>query len=118
MRASLQAGEKVLSEELAAYFPSRFWPWANMGNLVVTSNRILCEPSVFSRFLDVFSHCLDTVEIQLAEIVTVSTARCLGASPTVCVTIADGKTSYLCFFSRQHLIETIKSAAPHLNHEP
>ena len=49
MRASLQAGEKVLSEELAAYFPSRFWPWANMGNLVVTSNRILYEPSVFSR---------------------------------------------------------------------
>ncbi len=76
MRASLQAGEKVLSEELAAYFPSRFWPWANMGNLVVTSNRILYEPSVFSRFLDVFSHCLDTVEIQLAEIVTVSKARC------------------------------------------
>jgi hypothetical protein len=89
-----------------------------MGNPAVTSSRILYKPSVFSRFLDVFSHCLDTVEIQLAEIVTVSTARCLGASPTVCVTIADGKTSYLCFFSRQHLIETIKSAAPHLNHEP
>ena len=118
MRASLQAGEKVLSEELAAYFPSRFWPWANMGNLVVTSNRILYEPSVFSRFLDVFSHCLDTVEIQLAEIVTVSKARCLGVSPTVCVTIPDGKTSCFCSFSRQHLIETIKSAAPHLNHEP
>ena len=111
MRASLQAGEKVLSEELAAYFPSRFWPWANMGNLVVTSNRILYEPSVFSLFLD-------TVEIQLAEIVTVSKARCLGVSPTVCVTIADGKTSCFCSFSRQHLIETIKSAAPHLNHEP
>ena len=95
MRASLQAGEKVLSEELAAYFPSRFWPWANMGNLVVTSNRILCEPSVFSRFLDVFSHCLDTVEFQPAEFVTVSKTRCPGVSPTMCVTIADGRTS--CF---------------------
>ncbi len=96
MRASLQAGEKVLSEELAAYFPSRFWPWANMGNLVVTSNRILDEPSVFSRFLDVFSHCLDTVEIQLAEIVTVSKARCLGSLPD-CVRHNRRRQNFLFF---------------------
>jgi hypothetical protein len=110
MKANLQAGEELLSEELSAYFPSRFWPWANMGNLVVTSKRILYEPSVLSFFLN-------TVEIQLAELVTVSKARCLGFSPTVCVTTTDCRTSYFSSFSRENLIETITSAAPHLNHE-
>jgi hypothetical protein len=111
MRAKLQAGEKVLSEELSAYFPSQLWPWANVGNLVVTNNRIIYEPSVLAFFLD-------TVEIRLTDLLAVSKARCLGLSPTVCVTTTDGRTSYFASFSRQHLIETINSAAPHLNREP
>jgi hypothetical protein len=111
MKVNLQVGETVLSEELSAYFPSRLWPWGNFGNLVVTNKRILYEPSAFSFFLD-------TVEIHLAELVTVSKARCLGVSPTVCVTTTDGRTSYFASFSRRRLIETIKSVAPHLNREP
>jgi len=60
-----------------------------MGNPVVTSNRILYEPSVFSLFLD-------TVEIQLAELVTVSKARCLGSLPD-CVRHNRRRQNFLFF---------------------
>lgn len=114
VKLPLQNNEKVLSEELAFRVLGFPCVSGSAGNLAVTNQRVVYEPSVLCFFSSV-------VEIRLCDIESIVKASFLVFSPVVQITTKFQKESFSTTerfffgsFAHANLISTITRATDHI----